>query len=75
MSAARATTIDIQVMETLDKMLGVSLNQEDRDKLYLKILNAKIDISSLSPMEILQKDLKLINGIIAIPGFPILVEV
>ncbi|XP_015122140.1 exopolyphosphatase PRUNE1 isoform X1 [Diachasma alloeum] len=70
--AGRATPLDIEIMEKLE-----SLRQEKatktRDEIHSLILDAKTDISSLSPEDLLIKDLKYVNGI-PIPGFPILVE-
>ncbi|CAD6232925.1 GSCOCG00007051001-RA-CDS [Cotesia congregata] len=65
-SVARATQLDIQVMQELEK---ISTNTEPGGA----ILNAKTDISCLSPEDLILKDLKFVNGI-PIPGLPILVE-
>lgn len=97
-SVARATQLDIQVMQELEKIStntepdGSSSSssitdcgdgsgkstpletQTNRNKIYSAILNAKTDISCLSPEDLILKDLKFVNGI-PIPGLPILVEV
>ncbi|CAG5082479.1 Similar to Prune1: Exopolyphosphatase PRUNE1 (Mus musculus) [Cotesia congregata] len=94
-SVARATQLDIQVMQELEKIStntepgggssgstgcgdssGKSTpleTQTNRNKIYSAILNAKTDISCLSPEDLILKDLKFVNGI-PIPGLPILVE-
>lgn len=90
-SVARATQLDIQVMQELEKISTTtntnsnsnssssgkstpSETQTNRNKIYSAILNAKTDISCLSPEDLILKDLKFVNGI-PIPGLPILVEV
>ncbi|XP_008550742.1 exopolyphosphatase PRUNE1 [Microplitis demolitor] len=89
-SVARATQLDIQVMQELEKISTTtntnsnsnssssgkstpSETQTNRNKIYSAILNAKTDISCLSPEDLILKDLKFVNGI-PIPGLPILVE-
>lgn len=77
-SADKARPLDIEINGEIEKSLG--LNEEDRLKLFNELVKARSDVSSLSALQLLSKDLKVIsNGdksnVVAIPGFPILVEV
>ncbi|XP_011299276.1 protein prune homolog isoform X2 [Fopius arisanus] len=70
--AGRATSLDIEIMEKLESLMQKK-GTKTRDEIHSLILNAKTDISSLSPEDLLIKDLKYVNGI-PMAGFPILVE-
>ncbi|KAK0177062.1 hypothetical protein PV328_001143 [Microctonus aethiopoides] len=72
-SAARATPLDFEVTQRLELISGIESTAENRNDVYSKILRAKTDISSLSPINLLEKDLKFVNGI-PIPGLPILAQ-
>lgn len=69
--AGRATATDIDVLNTLEQLGGLSIT---RTETFNKIMNAKTDISELSLEELMIKDLKITNGI-PLVGFSLLVEV
>ncbi|OAD59555.1 Protein prune like protein, partial [Eufriesea mexicana] len=66
----RATPVDIEVFEALDK---VSLLDVNRDKVFNEIIRAKSDISELTTDDLLIKDLKVTAGV-PIVGLPMLVK-
>ncbi|XP_024936574.1 exopolyphosphatase PRUNE1 isoform X2 [Cephus cinctus] len=68
--ADRATPMDFDVIRQLEELNTL---HPSRDQLYQDILNAKTDISQLTPDDLIIKDLKVVNGI-PIVGLPILVE-
>lgn len=77
-TADKARPLDIEINGEIEKSLG--LNEEDRLKLFNDLVKARSDVSSLSALQLLSKDLKIIannnkTSVVAIPGFPILVEV
>lgn len=77
-SAGKATPLDIEINNEIEKSFG--LNESDRTKLFNDLVKARSDVSSLSALQLLSKDLKIISNddkskVVAIPGFPILVEV
>lgn len=77
-SADKARPLDIEINGEIEKSLG--LNEQDRLKLFNDLVKARSDVSSLSALQLLSKDLKIISNsdkshVVAIPGFPILVEV
>lgn len=77
-SAEKATPLDTEINKEIEKSLG--LNESDRTKLFNDLVKARSDVSSLSALQLLSKDLKIISNndkskVVAIPGFPILVEV
>ncbi|XP_050330427.1 exopolyphosphatase PRUNE1 [Bactrocera neohumeralis] len=81
-SANRATPKDIEICEKLEELLSKPPNSKpltERTKLFDALVAARADISSLTSMQLLRKDLKILsNGDdsvnIAIPGFPMLVQ-
>lgn len=72
--AARATQTDIEMIEQLEVLANLPSTKDHRETLHSRILNAKSDISTLTPNDLILKDLKFVNGI-PIPGFPILIKV
>lgn len=77
-SADKARPLDIEINGEIERALN--LNEEERLKLFNELVRARSDVSSLSALQLLSKDLKVISNndksnIVAIPGFPILVEV
>lgn len=72
--AARATQIDIEVIGRLESLANLPSTKESRDTIHSQLLNAKSDITTLTPNDLLIKDLKFVNGI-PIPGLPILTQV
>lgn len=81
-SANRATPKDIEICAKIEELLdklpnGRSLTE--RTKLFDALVVARADITGLTSMQLLRKDLKILaNGDgsvnIAIPGFPMLVQ-
>lgn len=69
--ADRATAIDIDVLNTLEQLGGLT---SDRTETFNKLMKAKIDISELTLEELMIKDLKVVNNI-PLVGFCLLVEV
>lgn len=77
-SADKARPLDIEINAEIEKLLNVG--RDDRTKLYKELVNARSDVSSLSALQLLSKDLKIVSNtnksfVVALPGFPILVEV
>ncbi|KOX78499.1 Epithelial discoidin domain-containing receptor 1 [Melipona quadrifasciata] len=68
--ANRATVVDVEVTNALEKAGSLSL---DRDKVFNEIVEAKSDISKLTTDDLLIRDLKITNGI-PIVGLPMLVK-
>ena len=66
----RATATDIEIVETLEKIGHLN---PDRTKLFNEIVNAKTDVSQLTPNDLLIKDLKVVVGV-PIVGLPMLVK-
>lgn len=69
--AGRATATDIDVLNTLEKLGGLTSN---RTEIFNEIMTAKTNISELSLEELMIKDLKVINDI-PLVGFSFLIEV
>ena len=69
--ANRATVVDVEVTNALEKAGSLSL---DRDKVFNEIVEAKSDISRLTIDDLLIRDLKVASGI-PIVGLPMLVKV
>lgn len=77
-SVGRAKPLDIEINAAIETTLGST--EADRLKLFNELIKARSDVSSLSTMQLLFKDLKIISNkdksyVVAFPGFPILVEV
>lgn len=77
-SAGKAKPLDIEINGEIEKILN--LTQADRLKLFDEMVKARSDVSSLSTIQLLSKDLKIMSNkdksyVVAFPGFPILVEV
>lgn len=81
-AANRATPKDIEICGKLEELLIKLSNGKPliaRTKLFDTLVAARADISSLTAMQLLRKDLKILTNrdgsvIIAIPGFPLLVQ-
>ncbi|XP_066996498.2 exopolyphosphatase PRUNE1 [Anabrus simplex] len=69
-NAGRTSQLDLDVISELDKHIGYAVK---RDEIFQNLLDARSDISSLSPPQLLVKDMKIINGV-PICGLPILVQ-
>lgn len=77
-SAGRTKPLDIEINGAIESTLG--LTEADRLNLFNELIKARSNVSSLSTMQLLSKDLKIISNkdksyVVAFPGFPILVEV
>lgn len=77
--ADKARALDKEVVESIEKLLDINNVQENREALFNSLVQARSDVSCLDSLQILSKDLKILqsrqdNKIIAIPGFPISVR-
>lgn len=76
--AARTKPLDVEIYGEIEKV--INLTEADRLNLYKELVTARSDVGSLSAMQLLSKDLKIISNndascVVAFPGFPLLVEV
>lgn len=70
--------LDVNVTERIERLLNY--DTANRNELFIDLVRARNDVSSLDSLQILSKDLKVISNnakttIVAIPGYPILVRV
>lgn len=77
-SAGKTKPLDIEINAAIETTLG--LTEADRLNLFNELIKARSNVSSLSTMQLLYKDLKIVSNkdksyVVAFPGFPILVEV
>lgn len=80
-SAGKTKPLDVEMNTELEHLLNV--DEANRLELFNEIVKARSDISSMTSVQLLLKDLKMIDHvsvddskqIIAIPGLPILAEV
>lgn len=77
-SADKARELDVSIVNQIEDVTGFDFN--DRKHLFNELIKARSDVSLLTPYQLLLKDLKIIYNpsnsiVVAIPGFPILVEV
>lgn len=77
-SADKTKPLDIEMNKEIEQLLN--LNETDRLEIFNDLVIARNDVSSLTALELLSKDLKVIvssdkSTAVAIPGFPILAEV
>lgn len=78
--ADKARPLDIEIVEKIEKILKIDDPVLNRLKLFDDLVKARSDVNSLNSLQILSKDLKIIcnksnTKIVAIPGYPILVQV
>ncbi|CAH0546824.1 unnamed protein product [Brassicogethes aeneus] len=66
----RTKELDIKIAEMLENSFKFSL---DRDDFFKELKKVHMDVSHLSPRQILLRDLKVVNDI-PVPGLPMLVE-
>lgn len=66
----KATALDIEIATRLE---GTFEFTEGRQALFDKLWEAHNDVSSFTPKQLLNKDLKVVGGVY-VPGLPILVE-
>lgn len=76
--ANKAKPLDIDVIAKIEKIINFQSNE--RINLYNELIEARRDIQSLTSLQLLSKDLKIISNennsiIVGIPGFPLLVQV
>jgi len=80
-SAKRAKPKDIEICEELEKAIEAAAERpiEPRKILYTDLIEARSDVDSLTPLQILRKDLKFLvhqeSGTkVALSGFPITIK-
>lgn len=79
-TAARATPKDVEICLALEEVLTKSISLQSRDKLFENLVKARADVSSLTALQLLRKDLKVLtsskdaNIKVALPGFPLPVQ-
>lgn len=76
--ADKARPLDVSIVRRIETSLNI--NVSDRNQLFEQLVQARSDVSTLDSLQILSKDMKIISnkahGItVAIPGYPILVQV
>ncbi|XP_069670608.1 exopolyphosphatase PRUNE1-like isoform X2 [Periplaneta americana] len=69
-AAERTTELDLQVVAQLEAR---GAGSQKREELFSELLAAQSDVSTLSPGQLLLKDMKVASGI-PVPGLPILVR-
>lgn len=78
--ADKARPLDVEMVEKIERILKIDDPVLNRLKLFDDLVKARSDVNSLNSLQILSKDLKIISNenntkIVAIPGYPILVQV
>lgn len=77
LAADKAKPLDFSVAERIEQRFG--RNRTDATQTYNDLVKARANVSQLDSYELLWKDLKVVNGnygrVVAIPGFPISVQV
>ncbi|XP_022901465.2 exopolyphosphatase PRUNE1 [Onthophagus taurus] len=68
--AGKVKQLDLEISHKLESHLKIKSNPA---KLFDELWSAHIDISKLSPKQLLAKDLKILNNVL-IPGLPMLVK-
>lgn len=78
-AADKAQRLDYSIAEQLQRLLDIS--ESSSNQMFDDLVAARVNVSSLDSLQILSKDLKTIASnrnalkMVAIPGFPILVQV
>lgn len=67
--ANRFKSLDQEMVESLEKCVKIEYT---RDSICSELTSARSDVSTLTPFQILHRDMKIINGI-PFPGLPMLV--
>lgn len=72
-SADKVRPLDIEMRNYIENLLGVQNVEINRKSIYEDLVEARADVSTLSPLQILSKDLKIISNQagtvkIALPG-------
>ncbi|XP_055846780.1 exopolyphosphatase PRUNE1 [Episyrphus balteatus] len=77
--ACRKTELDSEIAAKIENFVGISDPGHHRENVFAELVKAREDIKSLTPYQLLHKDMKLISNSdgsirVAIPGYPILVQ-
>lgn len=77
-SADKARPLDVEIVTEIERLIAFDQNQ--RAKLFDELVKARNNVDSLTALQLLSKDLKIVTNsknsfVVAIPGFPILVQV
>lgn len=77
-SADKARPLDVEMITEIEHI--IFFDTKDRKYLFNELVKARSNVDSLTTLQLLSKDLKIITNssnvlIVAIPGFPILVQV
>ncbi|XP_065079132.1 exopolyphosphatase PRUNE1 [Ochlerotatus camptorhynchus] len=75
--ADKARELDHQMAKTIEQYLNIKNSSEIRQILFDNLVAKRSDVSCLDSLQMLSKDLKIVsrNGrVVAIPGYPILVQ-
>lgn len=75
-SAGKARPLDIEIIAEFEKIIPFS--EKQRKTLFSELVRARSNVDSLTALQLLSKDLKIIASnsiVISVPGFPILVQV
>lgn len=72
-SADRARPLDFKMADELENILNIEDKDTYKSVMFSEILAARIDCSSLNSLQLLSRDLKIINGL-PLPGLPMLVK-
>lgn len=75
--AGKARPLDFEIITAIEKI--IRFNENQRETLFSELVKARSNVESLTALQLLSKDLKIItsinNIVVSIPGFPILVQV
>ncbi|XP_050360243.1 exopolyphosphatase PRUNE1 isoform X2 [Nymphalis io] len=69
----KATLLDEDSIVYLEKIMKLENIQDERQSKFDRLLRARSDVSSLTPSQLLRKDLKILEDIF-VPSFPLLVK-
>lgn len=77
-AADKARELDVSVTDQIEEI--IAFDQKNRKHLFNELVKARSDVNSLTPLQLLYKDMKVVFNpaksiSVPIPGFPILVEV
>lgn len=77
-SADKAHPLDFEIVNEIEQIISFDRNQ--REKLFDELVKARNNVDCLTALQLLSKDLKIITNnknafVVAIAGFPILVQV
>lgn len=77
--ACRKTELDFEIATKIEDFLGVSDRMCHRESLFAELVRARENVSSLTALQLLNKDMKIVSNSIGsikvgIPGYPISVQ-